>query len=330
MKTEFLYHYQKANGLSVRDRLVAYLPRYASKAAFWAPLLNLRNLVSGIPWLMEKFVGFSAKRKLPRWRRDYFQHNQSEIIAPMTGDDKQVVLLVDTFNTWFEPENARAAIKVLTAAGYEVILPESVDGRPLCCGRTFLSVGLADEAKREMRRALDALAPYIARDLPIIGLEPSCIFTLKDELTALFPNQEAHDLANRVQLFEEFIVEQQSLGKLELNLNKLPNKRVLLHGHCHQKAFASMSSVEKALGLIPGLEVETIPSSCCGMAGAFGYEAEHYSVSMKMAELDLLPAVRQADVDTIIVADGTSCRSQIQSGADRSAIHVARLLAGAI
>jgi len=330
MKTEFLYHYQKANRLSIRDRLVAYLPRYASKAAYLAPLLNLRNLVPGLPWLTEKFVGFSAKKKLPRWRRDYFQHNQSEYIAPIANNDKQVVLLVDTFNTWFEPENARAAIKVLTAAGYEVILPEPIEGRPLCCGRTFLSVGMADEAKREMRRTLDALAPYITRDLPILGLEPSCLFTLKDEITALFPNQQAQDLANRVQLFEEFIVEQQSLGKLELNLNKLSNKRVLLHGHCHQKAFAAMSSVEKTLGLVPGLEVETIPSSCCGMAGAFGYEAEHYSVSMKMAEMDLLPAVRKADVDTIIVADGTSCRHQIQDGADRSAIHVARLLARAI
>jgi Fe-S oxidoreductase len=210
-------------------------------------------------------------------------------------------------------------------------LPEAADGpRPLCCGRTFLAAGLVDEARHEARRMLNALAPFVARGVPVVGLEPSCLFTLRDEFVAMLPGDETRALADRALLFEEFLSREAAKGALDLPLRALTARQALLHGHCHQKAFAAMGAVEKALRLVPDLDVKTIPSSCCGMAGAFGYGAETYDVSMKMAELSLLPAVREAPADTLLVADGTSCRHQIADGAGRNAIHVARVLEQAL
>ncbi|MEE8280060.1 MAG: heterodisulfide reductase-related iron-sulfur binding cluster, partial [Alphaproteobacteria bacterium] len=244
---------------------------------------------------------------------------------------RAVVLLVDTFNTYFEPENARAALAVLEAAGYRVQLPRALDGgRPLCCGRTFLAVGLVEQARAEARRMVAALSPYVERDVPIVGLEPSCLLTLRDEFKAMMPGAEADALAARALLFEEFLAAEQEAGALRLRLEPLPWKRALLHGHCHQKAFGVMPAIESALRLVPELEVEVIESTCCGMAGAFGFEAEHYQVSMQIGELDLLPAVRSAAKDTLVVADGTSCRHQIRDGANREAVHVARVLESAL
>jgi len=242
-----------------------------------------------------------------------------------------VVLLVDTFNRYFEPENALAALAVLKAAGYTVHLPQAADGgRPLCCGRTFLASGLVDEAKSEARRMIEALRPYVERGVPVVGLEPSCLLGLRDEFLSMLPGGDSAELALNAFLFEEFLAREHAAGRLRLDLNPLPQKKALLHGHCHQKAFAAMPAVQKALELVPGLKVEAIESSCCGMAGAFGYDAAHYDVSMKMAELSLLPRVRKAGADELIVADGTSCRHQIHDGAGRAAVHVARVLEQAL
>jgi Fe-S oxidoreductase len=239
-----------------------------------------------------------------------------------------VLLFVDSFNRWFEPENARAALRVLEAAGYRVhTAAPLLQGRPLCCGRTFLSAGLVEEAKTEARRTLEALAPWVGRGVPVIGLEPSCLFSFRDEFTVMLPDAKA--LADNSYLFEEFLAKEADAGRLSLKLKSL-EKTALLHGHCHQKAFGAMPAVSKLLGMIPGLKVETIETSCCGMAGSFGYEAEHYDISMKMAELDLLPKVRQAPAETLLIADGTSCRQQIADGAGREARHVARVLAEAL
>ena len=224
-----------------------------------------------------------------------------------------MVLFVDTFNRYFEPENARAAFKVLEAAGYRVHAP-----RGLCCGRTFLSAGLVDQAKEEARKMVEALAPLKGK--PIVGLEPSCLFSLRDEFPVMGYAQLKHAL-----LFEEFLADQP--GKLRFKETKA---EALLHGHCHQKAFDAMPAVERVLGMVPGLKVSTVQTSCCGMAGSFGYEAEHYEVSMKMAELSLLPSVRNAPKETLLVADGTSCRHQIADGTGREAVHVARVLADAL
>jgi Fe-S oxidoreductase len=177
-----------------------------------------------------------------------------------------------------------------------------------------------------MQRTLDALTPYVARGIPVIGLEPSCLFTFRDELPALFKGEAVDALAANAFLFEEFVAREQKKGRLNLPLGPLP-KKALLHGHCHQKAFDAMGAVESTLRLVPQLSVETIESSCCGMAGDFGYDAATIDVSLKMGELSLLPAVRRAPSDALIVADGTSCRHQIQDGSEREAIHVARVLA---
>jgi Fe-S oxidoreductase len=330
MKIEFLHHYHRRHGLRLKDRLIAWLPRYARWGARLGFLLNLRDRLPGLPWLSEKLLGFSARRSLPRWRRDVFDVEQ-ESTGVITPNGAEVVLLIDTFTTYFEPDNARAALAVLRAAGYRVHLPRSSDGaRPLCCGRTFLSAGLVDEARVEARRLIDALKPYIERGLPIIGLEPSCLLTLRDEFQVMSLGATAGALVTQAMLFEEFLAREQVAGRLRLNLQALAEKRALLHGHCHQKAFGAMTAVQQVLRLVPGLEVQPIESSCCGMAGAFGYGAGHYDVSMKMGELNLLPAVRDAQPDTLIIADGTSCRQQIRDGTQREAVHVARVLERAL
>jgi Fe-S oxidoreductase len=317
MKIEFMHHYRQRHGLSLRENLVAYLPRYAPHASRLAPLVNvLQGAFKGL-------LGFAAQRSLPKWSGDAFR----ETAGAGAGKGGEVVLLVDTFNRYFEPENARAAVRVLEAAGYTVHLPQAADGgRPLCCGRTFLSAGLVDEAKAEAKRALATLKPYVERGVPVVGLEPSCLLGLRDEFLSMLPGAESAALGMNAFLFEEFLAAEQEAGRLRLELRPLREKKAWLHGHCHQKAFAAMPAVERVLKLVPGLAVETIESSCCGMAGAFGYEAAHYDVSMKMAELSLLPRVRQAGRDELVVADGTSCRHQIADGSGRTAMHVARVL----
>jgi len=333
MKVEFLHHYRQRHALSIMERLVAYLPRYAPWVARWGWVMNLRDQVPGFAVLSEWLLGFSSKRGFPKWRSDFFREDMTgpaprETGVPITAE-RECVLLVDTFNRYFEPENARAALAVLQAAGYRVHLPQP-GGRPLCCGRTFLASGLVDEAKAEARRTIEALRPYVERGVPVVGLEPSCLLGLRDEFLSMLPGADTGKLSLNAFLFEEFLAGEHAAGRLRLDLKPLPQKKALLHGHCHQKAFAVMPAVHKALELVPGLEVEAIEASCCGMAGAFGYEAAHYDVSMKMAELSLLPRVRKAGAGDLIVADGTSCRHQIHDGAGRAAVHVARVLEQAL
>ena len=322
MKIEVLAARAARHGLSLHNRLVGYLPRYAPFAARFAGLFNLRDRVPLLRWASEAFASFSARRSLPQWRRDIYRDR-----AEGEAGSREVVLFADTFNRYFERENLDAALNVLVAGGYRVLAALPGDGttRPLCCGRTFLSVGKVDEARAEMRRTLAALAPFAARGVPIVGLEPSCLLTLRDELPALLKGEAAEKVAANALLFEEFLAREQKAGHLDLPLGALPQK-ALLHGHCHQKSFGAMGAVESVLKLVPDLNVETIESSCCGMAGSFGYNSGTIDVSLKMGELSLLPAVRKAEGDTIIVADGTSCRHQIHDGAQRDAMHVARVL----
>ena len=338
MKIEYLHQRRKRHGLSLRDRLVAWLPRYAPAVSRFAWMMNLRDRIPGLPAVTERLLGLSAKRTLPRWRSDPFRVEElaaraargSDRPSAAQSDGSEVVLFSDTFTTWFEPENARAAVRVLEAAGYRVrpAAPPPGEGRPLCCGRTFLAAGLVEEAKREMARTLTALAPFVERGTPIVGLEPSCLLTFRDEALVLGFEREASEA--QFLLFEEFVAHAAEDRNLDIPLRSLAGKRALLHGHCHQKAFGVMPALESTLRLVPGLEVETIASSCCGMAGAFGYEAANYETSMAMGELNLLPAVRAADRDALIVAGGTSCRHQIADGAGRDAWHIARVLEQAL
>ncbi|MDO8401195.1 MAG: FAD-linked oxidase C-terminal domain-containing protein [Bradyrhizobium sp.] len=324
MKIEVLAARAAKHGLSLRDRLVGYLPRYAALASRFAPLANLRNRSPLLRKWFEKFAGISAQRALPEWRRDVFK---SDVEATGPADGREVVLFADTFNRAYERENLDAALRVLVEAGYRVHIPKPADrGRPLCCGRTFLSAGLVDHARAELDRLVETYAPFAARGVPIIGLEPSCLLTLRDELLSLRSDVTAKSVSAHALLFEEFLVREAEAGRLSLPLGPVAAKAVV-HGHCHQKSFGAFKPVEQVLRLIPGLNVETIESSCCGMAGAFGYGADTYNTSMEMAELSLLPAIRRADEATLIIADGTSCRHQIKDGAGRGALHVARALA---
>jgi len=330
MKIEVLAARAKKFELTVHDKLVGFLPRYAPFAADWHHFFNLRDRSVLLRRASQMIGGFSTERSLPKWRKDIYRDRSDwrYTTAQENAAAPEVVLFADTFNRYFERENLDDALNVFVAGGYRVYapLPADPDDRPLCCGRTFLSVGLVDEARKEMQRTLDALAPYVARGLPIVGLEPSCLFTFRDELPALFKGEAVDALAANALLFEEFIVREHKQGRLKLPLGALP-KKALLHGHCHQKAFDTMSAVEGALRLIPQLSVETVESSCCGMAGSFGFHTSTIDVSRKMGELSLLPAVRRASPDALIVADGTSCRHQIHDGSEREAAHVARILA---
>jgi Fe-S oxidoreductase len=337
MKIEFQHHWQRVHGLPFKERAIAYLPRWAPWAARLPWLANLRDMLPGAARLTERWTGFSARRSLPKWRGDTFLRSQS--FSAATSEPVDVVLFVDTFTEYFEPENAHAALAVLNAAGYRVQVararPDDAEpGRPLCCGRTFLTAGLVEEARREARRVVAALLPHVERGAAVVGLEPSCLLSLRDEFLVLGLGEAAQRLADNALLIEEFLAREHRAGCLHLALAALPEGRALLHGHCHQKAFDAVTPAQVVLKLIPGLEVELVESSCCGMAGAFGYQTAHYDVSMRMAELSLLPAVRKAAPGTLIVADGTSCRHQIADGTresgPRAAVHVVRVLARAL
>ena len=325
MKIEVLAAANTRRPLPLKDRLIAYLPRYARYARPLAFLMNLRDQIPGMAALSERLLGFSARRRLPQWRTAGFRLEGT--VGPAGG--REVALFADTFNSSFEPENLHAAVDVLVRLGYRVSPLQLTGGRPVCCGRTFLSAGLVEEARAEARRLIAAAQPFVARGVPIIGLEPSCLLTLKDEFPAMLPGESTARIAPLACLFEDFLAAEIDAGRIKGAIARHAGK-VLLHGHCHQKSFGCMPAVAKALSLVDGIEVELVESSCCGMAGAFGYAADTYETSQAMAELTLLPAVRKALPATIIAADGFSCRHQIADGSGREARHVARILRDAM
>jgi FAD/FMN-containing dehydrogenase/Fe-S oxidoreductase len=325
MKIEVSYQELKRRKLTAGEKMTAFLPRQAPRLSKLRALLNLRDKLPGAAALSERITGFSAKRSLPEWSSRPFK----EIVGgTIKGDGSDVVLFADTFTTWFEPEKPRAAVKVLQAAGYTVHVVRGPDGRGPCCGRTFLSAGLIDEAKVEAKRTLDLLSPYVNSGAPVLGLEPACLFTFQDEFEALNLGPRATALGEAVRLIDDFLATD-AADALRQNLRPLAPK-ALVHGHCHQKAFGQAEATLAALKLIPKIEVSMIETSCCGMAGAFGYQAKTIDVSLKMAEAKLLPAVRAADSETLIVADGTSCRHQITDGTGREAKHLVEILADAL
>jgi FAD/FMN-containing dehydrogenase/Fe-S oxidoreductase len=315
MKIEVTAARTERFGMKWRESLIAELPRYAPYVSRVAGLANLRNYLPPLRWLTERVLGISAARRLPKWRSDAFQDKEAETGAPAAarGD---VYLLADTFNRYFEPENLRAAVKVLAAAGYRAVMPKT-GGRPLCCGRTWLAVGMVDKAREEA----DRMMLHLSADLPVVGLEPSCVMTLRDEFRSLRPGPATDEFAARSMLLSEFIARE----KPNLALNALPGT-ARVHGHCHQKAFGAFPDALAMLRLIPKLSAQPIASSCCGMAGTFGYQAETEATSRAMAEAGLLPAIRTAAEHDYIVADGTSCRHQIRDLSGREAMHSVRLI----
>jgi FAD/FMN-containing dehydrogenase/Fe-S oxidoreductase len=310
------------HGLSRFDQTWAHLPDYLHRARKWRRLLNLRDAAGVLARLSERFLGLSADRPWPRLGAAPFAGGGP--IGPEEG--REVLLFADTFNLYFDGAALRAAVDVLSAAGYRAhILTPPAGERAYCCGRTFLEAGLVDEARREASRLIAAAHPFISRGVKLVGLEPSCLLTLRDEAQTLVASAEASDVARNALLFEEFVAAELDGKRFAPPLRPFEAK-ALLHGHCWQKAFGSMAAVKKTLALAPGLQVEEADAGCCGMAGGFGYRTETLQTSLAMAEQALFPAIRRTEPDTLIVADGFSCRQQINSGAGRTALHTAVVL----
>ena len=314
MKIEVLAAKRRETGLSFSDRLIGYLPRYAPGAAKLAWLMNLRNKIAPLRTLFERITGLSHRRDLPVWSSNPFRDGEAQ------DSDPDVLLFADVFNRYFEPENLRAAIRVLRASGARVAVAQDGSGRALDCGRTFLAVGCVDETRAQAKRVIDATHAAVANGVRVVGLEPSSILTFRDEFLALCPGPDADALARASHTFEEFLA---PLSALPLKPIARP---IYIHGHCHQKAHDAVAPLHDLIRRIPDAQVNLIDSGCCGMAGSFGYGCETIDISLKMAELDLFPAIDAAPADAIIVADGTSCRHQIADGRSREAIHAARLL----
>jgi FAD/FMN-containing dehydrogenase/Fe-S oxidoreductase len=320
MKIEVQAARASRHGIAWRERIIATMPRWARWASLLPPIANARDAIPGLAALSDRVLGLAATRRLPRFRWHAF--HDAELRAP-DGREGEVILLPDAFNRYFEPENLRAAIAVLRAAGYDPAVARPPRGmRPLDDGRTLLAAGLVEQARAEARRTIEALSAWTS---PVIGIEPSSLTTLRDEFLALLPGEPARALAARAFLLAEFLEQE----KASLPLKPL-DAEAHIHGHCHQKAFGAFAPAVALLKRIPALKVAPIASSCCGMAGAFGYQAETLGVSKAMAELALLPAVRAAAPDAIIVADGTSCRHQIADLAGREALHSVRVLEKAL
>lgn len=332
IKIEYLAQRNTLLGVPWRDRLFAGLPRWLRWHGPTRWLIRWRNRSPALARRLERWLGVSAGRRLPEPAPRPYRPPTPELDAP---GERDVYLFVDTFARHFDPEIAEAAHAVLSAAGYivRVLAPVADDpesGRPLCCGRSYLSLGQIDAARHEARRLHAALRPALESGAPVIGLEPSCILSLRDDHLKLGLGPAAETLSKQIYLFEEFIAREHDRKRLRLDLRALDPRKVLVHGHCHQKAVGAMKAMRKVLRLIPDLDFEFIESSCCGMAGHFGLEAEHAEVSRRMAELDLLPALRDAPTEASVIANGFSCREQIAELGDRRASHVAVLLRSAL
>jgi Fe-S oxidoreductase len=278
--------------------------------------------------LAKKVLGVDPRRTVPAFASQTFQAWWRGRAPGGDGDRGEVVLFVDEFVNYTEPAVGIAAVEFLEAAGYRVLAEDGLDS-----GRTHLSKGLVRKARQVFRRSVGVLHPHALRGLPIIGLEPSAILGFRDEAPDLMDDddwrQRAIEVGQQALLFEEFVAREHAAGRLDrVHFRPDAPTRFLLHGHCHQKTLASTVPTREALCIIPGAQVEEIPSGCCGMAGSFGYH--HYDVSMQIGELVLFPAVREAPEDVVVVAPGTSCRHQIHDGTERVAWHPAQILRDAL
>ncbi len=328
LKAEVLHLRHGRRGMPLRERLFASLPRVAPIASRVPWLVNLRNRSGALSWLGERALGIAAARKLPEWRRRPFRDNEMGTADTASPPDGAVVLFVDTFNRYFDPDVPRAASQVLRSLGHSPLFPTppSARGRPLCCGRTYLSAGLLDHARAEILRTLAALAPLARRGLPIVGLEPSCLLTLRDEALHLCPGEDALMVAGHAVLVDEFLAERVNPDRPGDPAPR-PPATASIHGHCHQKAAGTADATSRALSAVAGVQGTLIESTCCGMAGSFGYTAKHLRTSRSMGELGLFPAVRAAPVNQTIIANGFSCRAQIRDGTGRQALHLVEALA---
>lgn len=326
LKAEFLHGYHQEHGTPLRSWIFANVAKLNKLAQPVAPLANL--MMGGPLKWAAALVGVHPSRSLPRlapqtFSQWYHQHKRMQNGA--AAGSKQVILFHDTFMQHNHPQIGQAAIKILDAAGYETIVLDDKEDS----GRPAVSKGLLDEAKKLARHNLKLLAPYAKRGIPILGCEPSSISMLVDEYPNLVPGEESRNLAQMTMMIDEFIVREAESGNISLRFDETP-RRVLFHGHCQQKAIFGTEYTHKMLRLIPNCVVEEIDAGCCGMAGSFGYEKEHYELSIKLAEMSLAPAVRAAEAETIVCTTGTSCRDQILHTTGRAAIHPIEVLANAL
>ena len=328
IKFEWLAHYYEENGTPLRARLLGDIARLSRLSSGWrAPLANWALNNGAVRTLMEKAVGISRERSLPSFAREPFTAWYEKHVAPKNTPYalRPVVLFNDTFNTYNDPHVAIAATEVLQEAGYDVTLPGHA-----CCGRPMISKGLVEQARAAARDVVDRLAPYAEQGVPIVGLEPSCLLSLRDEYRSLLPDDPRVEMvAEQAYTFEEFIAEQAENGALDLSFAD-GARHILLHGHCHQKSLVGTEPSKASLSLPPNYTVEEVDSGCCGMAGSFGYEAEHYDISLEMGERRLFPAVRAAGQEAIVAAAGTSCRHQVEHATGRRPLHPAEVLRDAL
>jgi Fe-S oxidoreductase len=299
------------------------IDKWAQLASLTPALANLATQTPGFAAVAKKLGGITPHRDLPAFPpqtfKEWFAKRSSSPSSAMNVRG-EVILWADTFNNYLFPHTSKAAVEVLEDAGFRVHVPQ----QHLCCGRPLYDFGMLDEAKTYLRTVLKSLTAEIAAGTPIVCLEPSCASVFHDELTNLFPSDDAaQKLRKQIILFPDFL---ESVGYRPAQKNQqLLGSKALIHGHCHHKALWSISPEEKLLHEA-GLQPQVLDSGCCGLAGSFGYETEHYDISMKIGERVLLPSVRSADRDTVIVADGFSCRQQISHGTRRRAMHLAEIL----
>jgi|UniRef100_UPI000829BE54 FAD/FMN-containing dehydrogenase/Fe-S oxidoreductase len=324
LKSEAQSHYHDVHGVPLRTRVFGAVRTLYRLGSATAPLSNLPNRVPGARWLVEKTVGITAKRPLPTFARTHLvrwfaKRRTGERVAPMGT----LTFLADSFTTFTEPAIGRAAIELLERAGWDVRLESRG-----CCGRSSLSKGLVDDAKAKAGHLVSLLSEETEPGSPIVGCEPSCILTLKDEAESMLPGDpRVRDLSGRVRQVEELITEAIDDGRLRLDPEAWPaGRRILFHGHCHQKAEVGTGATMALLRRIPGAEVVELDAGCCGMAGSFGFEAEHYDVSMAVGGDRLFPAINAEGAETVIAATGVSCRQQIGHGTERDARHPVQLV----
>lgn len=328
LKGEFLQHYQDANGISLRTRMIAGFAGSA-RVASWAPWAW--NAVFGTPWLrrvVNRMVGFHPERTIPRMGKVTLEAWMKRRGKGNVGKVGRVYLFCDEFTNYNDPEVGIAAVELLEGLGYEVVLPGHVES-----GRASLSKGLLRRARGIAEENVKRLGPIVSSKTPMVGLEPSAILTFRDEYPDLLRGEaqtKARELGKHCLMIEEFLYREMLAGRITAGSFKQEKKVVHLHGHCHQKALTSMNPTVKVLETLVGCEVRVIPSGCCGMAGSFGYEVEHFELSQKIGELVLFPAVRKAGEGETVAAPGTSCRHQIKDGTGRAAVHPVEVLRGAM
>ncbi|GBD37625.1 Anaerobic glycerol-3-phosphate dehydrogenase subunit C [bacterium HR36] len=319
LKAEFLRHYYRIHRRPLRDYLLAGWRRFMPWAARLAALVEWLAQRSALRWLAEKLAGLDHRRSWPRLARQHLLHwHRQHTPAAPAGQRGTVLFLADCFTTWSEPEIGQAAITLLEQAGFSVeIWPD------LCCGRTLISKGFLDEAHQLVARQAPLLARHLNDGTALLGVEPSCLLTLTDEWPDLVPGQATETIARRARLVEIWVWEQLEAGAIHLEFSPL-DRPLAVHTHCHQKALLGSSATVRALQLIPEASVELLDTTCCGMAGSFGYE--HYDISVAIARLSLLPELEKRP-DSWVVANGTSCRHQIHDLTGRTAWHPIQLLA---